>query len=63
MSLYEKEMMDIIIENKIEIIRFIILFKLTNRNISGIVPITDDKKIFFRLVILVNNKLTPSNIT
>ena len=63
MSLYEKDIIDIIIENKIEIIRFIKLLIFINKNISGIVPITDDKKIFFRFVILVNNKLTPSNIT
>lgn len=56
-------MIDIIIEKKIEISKFMILFTFINRNINGIVPITDDKKIFLRLVILVNNKLTPNNIT
>ena len=56
-------MIDIIIEKKIEISKFMILFTFINRNINGIVPITDDKKIFLRLVILVNSKLTPSKIT
>ena len=55
-------MIDIIIKN----IKFIIfnnnLFILIKRNISGIVPITDDKNIFFRLDILFNNNPVDNKI-
>ena len=46
-----------------EIEKIIILLIFKNKKISGIVPITDDKNIFFILVILVKRILTPRRIT
>ena len=43
--------------------KFVNLFIFKKRSINGIVPITDAKKIFLKFVILLNNVLTPSNIT
>ena len=62
-SLYENDIIDIMIENINEINKFTLLFIFKNKNIKGIVPITEDKNIFLKLVILVNNILTPINIT
>ena len=50
-------------ENIKEIKKFILLFVFRNKNINGIVPMTDDKNIFFIFVILVNKVDTPNNIT
>ena len=46
-----------------EIRKFNKLFIFKNINIKGMVPTTDDKNIFLKFVILVNNRPTPSNIT
>lgn len=46
-----------------EMKKIMMLFMFKNKKINGIVPITEDRNIFFKLVILVNNKLTPSKIT
>lgn len=50
-------------EKIIEIKKINILLIFRNKNINGIVPITDDKNIFFILVILVKRILTPRRIT
>ena len=63
MSLWENVIIDIIIENIKEIKKFNILVIFKNKNIRGIVPITDDKKIFLIFVILVKRMLVPSKIT
>ena len=63
MSLWENVIIDIIIENIKEIKKLNILVIFKNRNIKGIVPITDDKKIFLIFVILVKRMLVPSKIT
>ena len=62
-SLYENAMTDIMIEktNDKKKTKTLLIFKKIN--IIGIVPIIDDNRIFLKLVILVNNILTPTNIT
>ena len=51
------------IEKTIERKNTKILLIFRKMNIIGIVPMMEDNKIFFKLVILVNNILTPTNIT
>ena len=63
MSLYENAMIDIMIEKTNDRIKTKRLLIFRKRKIKGIVPTIDDNKIFLKLVILVNNRLTPINIT